>query len=828
MAKPPINLIERNVPSQLDPADLEAEIELEVPGSFEPKQAGDIEGDPNIEIEVEEDGGVVVDFDPAATLNENKDENFFENLAENLSNEELSRLGNDLLAEYDANKSSRQEWEDAFTNGLELLGFSYSERSEPFRGATGVTHPLLSEAAVQFQAQAFNELLPPGGPVRTTVMGSLTSDKQNQAQRVKDFMNYYITCVMEEYTPEFDQMLFYLPLAGSTFKKVYYDESLGRAVSNFVPADNLIVPYEANDLETCPNITHVVKINLNELRKKQLSGFYLDIPVLPQQGAGSDLSSELDQLKGMEPSQIDYDCTLLECHVDLDLDGYQEMGEDGEPTGIKIPYIVTISQDNGQILSIRRNYKEEDSLRKKIQYFVHYKFLPGFGFYGLGLIHTIGGLSRTATAALRQLIDAGTLSNLPAGFKARGLRIRDDEDPLQPGEFRDVDAPGGAIRDSLMPLPFKGPDQTLFQLLGFVVQAGQRFATITDLKVGDGNQQAAVGTTIAMMEQGSRVMSAVHKRLHYAMRMEFKLLSKVMSDSLPEEYPYSIEGVDSTIKAQDFDDRVDIIPVSNPNVFSQAQRIALAQTQMQLASAAPDMHNMYEVYRDMYEALGVRDIDKYLNAPASDKPTPKDPAQENIDAMDQTPLVAFPEQNHEAHIMAHLVFGGTPSVSALPPVGMALQKHVMEHVKFQAQQRAMAEMQKVRQAAPQAAPQAEPSQEEIVQMEALTAQYVAEGLQQVQQLSQQLSGAGAPDPVVELKQQELQLKAQRDQADMQNNQAELQLKNKQIDQSGAISRERIESQETMTTDRIDAAREREVMKQQAAMRKEKTNPRRDK
>ena len=828
MAKPPINLIERNVPSQLDPADLEAEIELEVPGSFEPKQAGDIEGDPNIEIEVEEDGGVVVDFDPAATLNENKDENFFENLAENLSNEELSRLGNDLLAEYDANKSSRQEWEDAFTNGLELLGFSYSERSEPFRGATGVTHPLLSEAAVQFQAQAFNELLPPGGPVRTTVMGSLTSDKQNQAQRVKDFMNYYITCVMEEYTPEFDQMLFYLPLAGSTFKKVYYDESLGRAVSNFVPADNLIVPYEANDLETCPNITHVVKINLNELRKKQLSGFYLDIPVLPQQGAGSDLSSELDQLKGMEPSQIDYDCTLLECHVDLDLDGYQEMGEDGEPTGIKIPYIVTISQDNGQILSIRRNYKEEDSLRKTIQYFVHYKFLPGFGFYGLGLIHTIGGLSRTATAALRQLIDAGTLSNLPAGFKARGLRIRDDEDPLQPGEFRDVDAPGGAIRDSLMPLPFKGPDQTLFQLLGFVVQAGQRFATITDLKVGDGNQQAAVGTTIAMMEQGSRVMSAVHKRLHYAMRMEFKLLSKVMSDSLPEEYPYSIEGVDSTIKAQDFDDRVDIIPVSNPNVFSQAQRIALAQTQMQLASAAPDMHNMYEVYRDMYEALGVRDIDKYLNAPASDKPTPKDPAQENIDAMDQTPLVAFPEQNHEAHIMAHLVFGGTPSVSALPPVGMALQKHVMEHVKFQAQQRAMAEMQKVRQAAPQAAPQAEPSQEEIVQMEALTAQYVAEGLQQVQQLSQQLSGAGAPDPVVELKQQELQLKAQRDQADMQNNQAELQLKNKQIDQSGAISRERIESQETMTTDRIDAAREREVMKQQAAMRKEKTNPRRDK
>jgi len=829
MAKPPINLIERNVPSQIDPADLEAEIELEVPGSFEPKQAGDIEGS-EIAIEMEDDGGAIIDFDPTLTAAENRPEDFFENLAENLSDQQLGRLGGELISEYEGNRSSRKDWEDAFANGLELLGFSYDERSEPFRGATGVTHPLLAEAAVQFQAQAFNEMLPAGGPVRTTIVGTADAEKEDQSQRVKEFMNYYITNVMEEYTPEFDQMLFYLPLAGSTFKKVYYDGALDRAVSKFVPAENLIVPYEANDLETCPNITHVVKINLNELRKLQISGFYLDIPVLPQQEKSSNLAEEIDQLSGIEPSQIDYDCTLLECHVDLDLEGFEDAGEDGEPTGIKIPYIVTISQDNGQVLSIRRNYAEDDPQKKKIQYFVHYKFLPGFGFYGLGLIHTIGGLSRTATAALRQLIDAGTLSNLPAGFKARGLRIRDDEDPLQPGEFRDVDAPGGAIRDSLMPLPFKGPDQTLFQLLGFVVQAGQRFATITDLKVGDGNQQAAVGTTIAMMEQGSRVMSAVHKRLHYAMRVEFKLLSKVMSESLPPEYPYAIEGVEASIKAQDFDERVDIIPVSNPNVFSQAQRIALAQTQMQLAAQAPDMHNMYEVYRDMYEALGVRNIDKYLNPPASDKPAPKDPAQENIDAMDQTPLVAFQGQNHQAHIMAHLVFGGTPTVTGVPPVAVALQKHVMEHVKIQAQERAMAEMAKSQQqqGAPQAgAPQAQagPSQEEVIQLEALTAQYVAEGLQQVRQLSQQLSGAGAPDPIVELKQQELELKSQRDQADMQNNQAELQLKNKQIDQTGAISRERIESQENQTSDRIDAAKEREIMKQQAAMRKEQTKSR---
>jgi len=808
MAKPPISLMDRNVPAQLDPEDLEAEIELELPGSMEPKEVGEIE------VEMEDDGGAVIDFDPVATAAESVPQDFYSNLAESMSDQELSRLAGELMSEYEANKSSRQEWEDAFANGLELLGFNYSERSEPFNGATGVTHPLLAEAAVQFQAQAFNELLPAGGPVRTSIVGATTRQTEDQSQRVKDFMNYYITNVMEEYTPEFDQMLFYLPLAGSTFKKVYYDGALDRAVSKFVPAENLIVPYEANDLETCPNITHVVKINLNELRKQQVSGFYLDIPVLPQQGGGSSLTQEINELSGMEPSQIDYDCTLLECHVDLDLDGYEDVGKDGEPTGIKIPYIVTISQDNGEILAIRRNYAEADPQKKKIQYFVHYKFLPGFGFYGLGLIHTIGGLSRTATAALRQLIDAGTLSNLPAGFKARGLRIRDDEDPIQPGEFRDVDAPGGAIRDSLMPLPFKGPDSTLFQLLGFVVQAGQRFATITDLKVGDGNQQAAVGTTIAMMEQGSRVMSAVHKRLHYAMRMEFKLLSKVMADSLPPEYPYAIEGAEASVKAQDFDDRVDIIPVSNPNVFSQAQRIALAQTQMQLAAQAPEMHNMYEVYRDMYEALGVRSIDKYLKPPVSQEPVPKDPAQENMDVLDQAPLVAFQGQNHQAHIMAHLVFGGSPTVSGTPPVAVALQKHVMEHVKIQAQERAMAEITEKGGAQTQAGP----SQEEILTMESLTAQYVAEGLQQVQQLSQQLSGAGAPDPVVELKQQELQLRAQKDQAEMQRDQVDLELRNKQIDQSGAISRERIQSQEKMTDDRIDAAREREVMKQQVKQR----------
>jgi hypothetical protein len=638
-------------------------------------------------------------------------------------------------------------------------------------------------------------------------LGAETREKEQQAIRVKQFMNYYITNVMEEYTPELDQMLFFLPLAGSTFKKVYYDETRGRAVSKFIPAEHLVVPYETSDLDTCPNITQVLRMSLNDLRKKQVSGFYLDIPVLPSQGESGSVDDEIQRIDGVTPSQIDYDCTILECHVDLDLEGYEDTDDEGEETGIKIPYVVTISQDNGQVLSIRRNYLEDDENKKKIQYFVHYKFLPGFGFYGLGLIHTIGGLSRTATAALRQLIDAGTLSNLPAGFKARGLRIRDDDDPLQPGEFRDVDAPGGAIRDSLMPLPFKGPDQTLFNLLGFVVQAGQRFATITDLKVGDGDQQAAVGTTIAMLEQGSRVMSAVHKRLHYAMRMEFKMLARVMSESLPQEYPYSVEGAESAVMATDFDDKIDVIPVSDPNMFSQAQRIALAQTKLQLAGAAPELHNMYEVYKDMYEALGVKDIDRVMKSIPDEEPTPKDPAQENIDSMDMVPLRAFEGQEHEAHIMAHMVFGSTPMVAGMPAIAMALQKHIMEHVKIAARERAAVQFIQSRQASGGEAA----TEEEMLQIEGLTAQFIAEGMQMVKQMSQQVSGQG-PDPLVKLKEQELQIRAQSEQADAQVDQAKLQLDAQNQQTRAEQFQQRLASQERQTAARIDAARERELLK----------------
>ena len=802
MAREPIaGMVESAIPTQLDPEDLAAEVELELPGSQETVAFEGMAEGMDIEIVPEDDGGVVIDFDPQDQRGKNDD--FYANLAEEMPDRELGRIASELLGEFDANKASRQEWEDAYANGLELLGFSYEERTQPFRGATGVTHPLLAEAATQFQAQAFNELLPASGPVRTAIIGSETREKQQQSDRVRQFMNYYITNVMEEYTPELDQMLFYLPLAGSTFKKIYYDETMDRAVSKFVPVEQLVVPYETSDLETCPNITQVLRMPLNDLRKKQVAGFYLDMDVLPAQSDLGTVTSEIERIDGVSPSQIDYDCTLLECHVDLDLEGYEDADEDGEPTGIKVPYVVTISQDNGQILSIRRNYREDDETKKKIQYFVHYKFLPGFGFYGLGLIHTIGGLSRTATAALRQLIDAGTLSNLPAGFKARGLRIRDDDDPLQPGEFRDVDAPGGAIRDSLMPLPFKGPDQTLFNLLGFVVDAGRRFATITDMKVGDGNDQAAVGTTLALIEQGSRVMSAVHKRLHYAMRLEFKILSRVMAESLPPEYPYAVEGAESAVKQTDFDDRVDVLPVSDPNVFSQAQRITLAQTKLQLAGAAPEMHNMHEVYRDMYDALGVKDVDRIMRRIPDEEPTPKDPAQENIDSMDMIPLKAFEGQEHQAHIMAHMVFGSTPMVAGMPAIAMALQKHIMEHVQIAAQERAMQTM-------AQQMPQAAPEQMELA-MQGLVAQFVAEGMQQITQLSKQVSGQG-PDPLVKLKEQELQIRAQAEQADAQNDAAKLNLEAQGQQMRADQFQQRLASQERQTAARIDAAMQREFIK----------------
>ena len=787
-----------------DMLEVEQDVQIAAPGTFASPDDVDFE----IEVMEEEDGGVIVDFAPQDEVMIDEGD-FYRNLAEDIDDVVLGTLSADLQGQFEGNKETRKEWMDTYSEGLKLLGFHYEERTQPFRGATGVTHPLLAEAATQFQAQAYNELLPPDGPVRTMVMGALTKEKEQQAQRVKEFMNYYITDVMEEFTPEFDQMLFYLPLAGSTFKKVYYDAALERPVSTFVPAEHLVVPYETSNLETCPIITHVVPMSANDLRKQQLAGFYRDVELEPQQASDNEVQKEINKIEGVDPSStVNYDVNLLEFHVELDLEGFEDLDDEDEPTGIKLPYIVTISEEKGTILAIRRNYAEDDPNKAKIAYFVHYKFLPGFGFYGLGLIHTIGGLSRTATAALRQLIDAGTLSNLPAGFKARGLRVRDDADPLQPGEFRDVDAPGGAIRDSLMALPFKGPDTTLFQLLGFVVDAAQRFATITDLKVGDGNQGAAVGTTVAMLEQGARVMSAVHKRLHYAMRREFKILARVMHEFLPQEYPYSVPGGDQTIMAQDFDDRIDVVPVSNPNIFSQAQRIALAQSQLELAMQAPQLHNQQEAFRRMYEALGVRDIDSVLKAPDMEEPQPKDPAQENVDALEEIELKAFEGQDHDAHIMAHLTFMASGMVQQLPNVIVALQKHVLEHVKLKAREQAAIEFVQQNQGQPA-------TEDQMLQVEAMVAQIIAQEMTAVRELGQQIMGGGqeeGPDPLIALKQQEIDIKGQKTQADIANDQAKLGLDEQKLQERSRQFDDRLESQENQTAARISASDRREMMR----------------
>lgn len=817
---PPVSFVERSRSPESDEmrSDMMADLEIEMPGSAvdleRPLPAG-------IEIEMDDDGGATVDFDVDARDTAVGAE-FSANLAELMDDGALGVLANDLMAQFDAAKGSRGDWEEEYSKGLELLGFKYEERTQPFRGATGVTHPLLAEAATQFQAQAFNELLPAEGPVRTQVLGDRTREKEAQGRRVKDFMNYYLMNEMEEYTPEFDQLLFHLPLAGSSFKKVYFDESLGRPVSRFVPAENLVVPYDASDLATAPFVAQMVRLPWNDVRKMQVSGFYLDVPVQPAAARADDTTEIEDMIKGQSPTNIDYDLTLLEFHVDLDLPGFEDRGEDGEETGIRLPYIVTVVEESGKVLAIRRNYREDDPMRRKIHYFVHYKFLPGFGFYGLGLIHTIGGLSRTATAALRQLIDAGTLSNLPAGFKIRGLRIRDDESPLQPGEFRDVDSPGGAIRDGLMPLPFKEPSATLMNLLGFVVQAGQRFATITDLKVGDSNEQAAVGTTIALLEQGTRVMSAIHKRLHYAMRQEFKILARVMAETLPPVYPYSVAGADQTVMAADFDDRVDIIPVSDPNIFSQSQRIALAQAQLQLAMQAPDLHDVYEAFYRMYDALGVRDVDRLLKPKDEGQPQPKDPAQENIDALNQVQLMAFEGQNHDAHIMAHLVFGSSSIVAQAIPVAVSLQKHVMEHAKFKAQERAMAEAMQMlgpQMMGPQGMPQLSP--EMMAQIDGLVAQYIAEEMQNLKVLSAQIAATGegeGPDPLVALKQEELGIRRMQAEASIQKDRADLQLERQKLEERSREFNARMRQTEELAREKLRAAAERETMRAQMQLR----------
>jgi len=756
-----------------------------------------------IEVIPEEDGGVTLDFEPGS-INVPGTESHFDNLADLLPDDVLEPIGNEMTQNYMDYKGSRKEWEQSYIQGLDLLGFKYENRTEPFQGASGATHPVMAEAVTQFQAQAYKELLPSDGPVRTQVVGMKNPQTEQQATRVKDFMNYLIMDQMKEYEAEFDSMLFHLPLAGSTFKKVYYDVNMGRAVSKFVPADELIVPYTATSLDDAEAIIHTIKISENELRKQQVNGFYRDVELGPP---GTDTNNELAKkerdLEGTKKTGKNEPVyTLLECHVNLDLEGFEEVGADGQPTGIKLPYIVTVEEGNRKVLSIRRNFAPNDLKKNKIQYFVHFKFLPGLGFYGFGLIHMIGGLSRTATAALRQLLDAGTLSNLPAGFKQRGVRVRDEAAPIQPGEFKDVDAPGGSLRDAFFPLPYKEPSQTLLNLLGIVVQAGQRFAAIADMQVGDGNQQAAVGTTIALLERGSRVMSAIHKRCYAAMKKEFKLLATVVSQYLPPEYPYDVVGGARNVKQTDFDDRVDVIPVADPNIFSMSQRITLAQTQLQIATANPQAHNMYQVYRTMYEAIGVKNIDAVLPPPA---PTaPMDPSMEHINALAGKPFQAFPGQDHRAHITAHLNFMSTNIVRNNPAVMAAIQKNILEHISLMAQEQVQLEfreqMQQMMMMQQQAAmnPQVQAQLQALTnQVEARKAVLIAEMTEEFMKEEKQITSQFDSDPLLKLKSREVDLRAMENERKKQNDEANQDLNRAKLMQAQEIAEDKLDQNEDL-------------------------------
>ena len=714
---------------------------------------------------------------------------------------------------------SRKDWEQSYTNGLDLLGFKYDNRNEPFQGASGATHPVLAEAVTQFQALAYKELLPADGPVRTQVIGITNPAKEAQSQRVKDFMNYQLMDQMKEYEPEFDQMLFHLPLSGSTFKKVYYDDLLGRAVSKFIPADDLVVPYTATSLDDAEAVVHVVKISENDLRKQQVNGFYTDIELTkPVSDVNADkVVDKKRELEGTTKStRTESMYTLLECHVNLDLEGFEDVGQNGEPTGIKLPYVVTVEEGSQKVLSIRRNYAPNDPLRNKIQYFVHFKFLPGLGFYGFGLIHMIGGLSRTATSALRQLLDAGTLSNLPAGFKQRGVRVKDDATPIQPGEFKDVDTPGGNLKDAFVFLPYKEPSATLLQLMGIVVTAGQRFASIADMQVGDGNQGAAVGTTVALLERGSRVMSAIHKRLYVALKQEFKLLAKVFAQYLPQEYPYDVVGGQRNIKVADFDERVDILPVADPNIFSMSQRLTLAQTGLQLAMSNPQMHNLYMAFRKMYEALGIKDIDRILPPPPPNQP--KDPAIEHIDAMAMKPFQAFPGQDHRAHITAHLNFMASNFVRNNPSITAALEKNIMEHISLMAQEQVQLEFAQEFQMLPQMQqasvnnPQMQQQFQQISQkIEARKAILIAEMTEEFMQEEKRITSQFDHDPLLKLKSREVDLKAMENQRKEQETEARINLDKAKLVQNREITDDKLEQNEDLAQLRADTAIAKSIM-----------------
>ena len=763
----------------------------------------------SLEVTITDDEIILDETDPVG-----EELAFDSNLADYLDDSILGVLSNKLIHNIESDRDSRKEWEKTYTDGLKYLGMRFDEqRSQPFEGSSGVIHPILAEAVTQFQAQAYKELLPAQGPVKTQVVGQRSANVEMQAERVAEFMNYYIMNKMPEYDPELDQLLFYLPLSGSAFKKVYYDEGLKRPVSKFVPAEDLLVPYESTDLLSAERVTHMVNMSTNQIKKLQLSGFYKDVDLVGDEIDITDnVTDEINKIQGVEPSYGDStDRKILEIHTIADIEGFEDIDENDEPTGIKLPYIITIDESSTKILSIRRNYLPNDPVKNKINYFVQYKFLPGLGFYGLGLSHMIGGLSKASTSILRQLIDAGTLSNLPAGFKARGIRIRDEASPLQPGEFRDIDAPGGALRDALMPLPYKEPSSVLFNLLGLLVQSGQRFASIADMNIGDSNASMPVGTTIALLEKGTKVMSAIHKRLHYSQKSEFKILVKVFADFLPPAYPYETGSGSKEIKIEDFSDAVDVIPVSDPNIFSMSQRVVMAQELLTMVQSNPEIHGasgIYEAYRRMYSALGVDNIDSLLQPPSDNRPMPTDAGMENSGLLQGIPATAFPEQNHEAHVEAHKSLFLTQSVQTNPQLQSLIIAHVMQHLQFLANKLAQEQIppeliQQIEQLSVESA-QLEPEQQQAVQMqiqtiiESFSSPILAElsnnFLMSVQPPQQQ-------DPLVAIRQEELGLRNKeidmkgeqfkaKEQQDALKESAEIQIAQQKADQQASVQAEK--------------------------------------
>ena len=748
-----------------------------------------------------EDGGVIIDFDPSKE-EEEASEQHDDNLAEFMEENDLRSLSSQLKAEVEGDIASRSDWERTYIDGLELLGLKIEDRTTPWPGACGVHHPILTEAVIRFQSQAIMEVFPSSGPVKTKIVGKITDDKEKQAHRIQDFMNYLILDKMTEYRPEMEQLLFNLPLAGSAFKKVYFDPTMDRPCAHFVPAEDFVVAYGATDLLSAERYAHVMRKSENEIRKLQAAGLYRDVDIGSSSVEVSQIQEKYNEIEGESPVDTDSRHVLLEVHADLDLSGYEDKDEDGEETGIALPYVVTIAKSSGHVLAIRRNWYEDDDLRMKRMHFVHYQYMPGLGFYGFGLIHLIGGLAKSATSLLRQLVDAGTLANLPGGLKARGLRIKGDDSPIMPGEFRDVDIAGGAIKDNITFLPYKEPSNVLYQMLGEIVEEGRRFASLTDLKLADMKQDAPVGTTLALIERSMKVMTAIQARLHAAMKKEFVLLSDLVKDYATEE-GYEYEEEEDSVKAEDFDGRVDVIPVSDPNSSTMSQRIMQYQAALQLAQQAPQMYDLPELHRQMLDVLGIDDAQKIIPLAAEKKP--RDPVSENMDLLNGKPLQAFIHQDHDAHIQIHQAAVQDPKIQSLvgespmaSTIASSMAAHIQEHLAFKYR----AEIEK--ELGVELPPPDEPLPNEVeVRLSKLVAE-AAERLlnKDVSEAQQQENQEKAEDPVIQMQQKKLELEQQDIQRKAETDKARLAANMAQAEMRQETERYRIDTQSELEGTRL--------------------------